>query len=191
MALTDNLRLGIDAMMNPGKLTKRGLSLGNALKFYYGLSIFPLLLYVLLGYALIILNHLARRVFLLSSLLSGVGYFWILVPACLFIDALVYQVVGKFFLNVWNGNYERTFAAATFGAIPAVLFYWLMLLPSIRALYVVIFGAWGLVVLTIAISNQQKASRLASFAVLAATVAFALFIIFGTVAILSTSFAGL
>ena len=70
--------------------------------------------------------------------------------------------MGKFFLAEWKDDYHRTFLALTFSVMPAVIFYWVTLIPVVNLLYYVLTPLWGIVILTIALSEQHKVSRLSA-----------------------------
>lgn len=168
-------------MFWPSKESAAKMGVKDALKLYYGVSLVPLLLFIVLGSICLNLGLVSNRfgaVPLVLSLLPGVGlnvllvafafaYFWVLIPVSLLIDAALYHLVGKNFLKLFKGGYERTFTALVFGFMPMLLLYWLFVIPGVNALALIVLPVWGFVVDVIALSVQQKVTRLQAFAVIA------------------------
>ncbi len=190
MGLGEDIKRGYRLLIYPGNETKQAFSLGKALAFYYELTAIPFVLFVILGYIAGSLGMATRLVPFYSSLsfvgllpalvLAAIFYFWIVEPIGLFINATIYQLVGKNFLKVWNGNYEKTFTAAVFGSLPTVLFYWLVTIPIVNALYIGIMSVWSLIVAVIALANQQKIRRIEAFWTIGAVTAIVLMLVFAT-----------
>ncbi len=201
MNFGEDLKRGYSALLHPGSESKPAFSIGRTLGFYYELTAIPFVLYVVIGYimASLGLNTTLMPFYgsfssigvLPALLLTAVLYFWILVPIGLFLDAVIYHLVGRNFLRLWNGNYERTFTAVMFGALPVMLFYWLVSIPVVNALYLGIMGVWGLVVLTVALSNQQKVKRIEAFWAMGSAVVLTLVLVMVVVLLIASAFAPL
>ena len=190
MGFAENIRRGYTSLLSPGSATKKHMSIMGALSFYYMLSIIPFVLFVAIG-SLVLAANMNMNVLpfwsnfgyqfgltttsFLFLLLGGILYFWVFVPIGIFINALLYQLVGKFFLNIWRGTYDKTFTAAMFGVLPSMLFYWLMPIPIINIFYLAVFGVWSFVVFVIALANQQKVARMSAFLGMLATVTIVVF----------------
>ncbi|MDE1845762.1 MAG: hypothetical protein KGH53_00550 [Candidatus Micrarchaeota archaeon] len=198
MKFMDGLRFGYEVMTRPATAAKRSLSAGEAIKIYYKLSVIPFLLYVAIS-IIIIEVGLSPVSSVLSSfstffssaisipliLITAIFTLWVAIPLGIAINSFFYQVVGKVFLNVWKGSYDKTFTAVMMAELPALMLYWLLAVPGLNFLYIVLVGIWQYVVLVIALSVQQKTTRLGAAAAVLITVAaiitVVLLIIFGFV----------
>lgn len=190
MSFLGDIKRGIDSVFHPDRNTKTGMSLGRALSFYYEFSILPFITFVIVASLMLYLNAAVFNTVPFLSMLYGstlgvvavaiaaVLLFWILVPIGFLINAAIYQVVGKYFLKVWKGDYSKTFMATMFGSLPIILFYWLMPIPILGAIAIAVFAIWSFVVLIIALSNAQKVSRLQSVGVVLISAAVIFIIVF-------------
>ncbi len=190
MSFVGDIKRGIDSVFHPDRNTKVGMSVGRALSFYYEFSILPFIAFVIVASLMLYLNAAVFNTVPFLSMLYGstlgvvavaiaaVLLFWILIPIGFLINAAIYQVIGKYFLRAWKGDYSKTFMATMFGSLPIVLFYWLMPVPVLGALAIAVFAVWSFVVLIIALSNAQKVSRLQSVGVVLISAAIIFIIVF-------------
>ena len=177
MSIMDNLKSAFDVLLHPGKETKKGMSIGDALKFYYSVMIIPLILGVIVSLALNASNLTVGVISVAGILLS----FVVLFPIGILVDAGLYHlVIGRLF-KLYKGDYSKPVMAFTYAMMPSVLVYWLVgpltskagflgglagVAPALGATYVVgevlsiIFGIWSIVIMIIALSNQVAISRL-------------------------------
>ena len=176
MSCKEELRFLWNLVWDPAKYTKRKLNFGAAIRLYYMLAAVPFVAYVVLGLISVYLGlpshrigatHLLTPLYILfasSSYLSviwgGIVLFFILLPIGMAIDAVVYQIIVKFFLNMWKGSYDTTFTALVYSSFPILLLLWLSVLPLFNSLFIIVAPIWSIVVLVIALSNQQNVTRL-------------------------------
>jgi len=115
----------------------------------------------------------------LNVLLVGFAlvYFWLLVPIGFFINSAIYQLVGKHFLRLFKEDYERTFTAMVFGSMPLLLLFWLFVVPGVNLLAFIVLPVWAFVVEVIALSSQQRITRLQSIGAMAVMAALALLVV--------------
>lgn len=179
----DELRFFWNLVWNPGKYAQRKLDFGGAVKLYYTLAILPFIVYVVLGSIAVALgvpthsfgtNSLLTPLYTVVASLSYVSILWggiilffVILPLGIAIDALIYQLVAKIFLNVWKGNYDTTFTALVYGLFPLLLLLWLSVIPLFNSLFIIIAPIWSLVVIVIALAAQQKVTRLNAFITMA------------------------
>ena len=122
------------------------MSVGDALKFYYSFALIPgIVAAIITG----ILGGLAAAVVMLVVIFA-------LEIVSIFIGAALYQLFGKFILRKFKNDYSVTFTAAVIASIPAILFYWIA--PITGGLSSIIFGIWGIILLTIVLMKLQKVS---------------------------------
>ena len=191
----EDLRLAYNTLLKPGKSTKKSMTSSAALKLYYKLTLLPFILFVVVGYLTSSAGTDWSSNFMMFSavlssimpaysalIVNAIMFFWILIPAGLLIDAFLYQVIGKFFLNVWKGNYSKTLTACVFGSLPLMLFYWIVPVQVIGKIALLVFGAWNFVVLIIAMSNQQNTTRMNALVSIAATGLFVILVLFASLA---------
>jgi len=188
MGFGNDLGLAWSIIKNPGKFAGKQMSYLSALRLYYEVTIIPFILSLVVGIPIILLGV---NMFLMpfSDVLIGAGLtiafiiglilsLWIIVPIGIFINAFIYQIVGKYILNAWNKDYEKTFVATLFGTLPEVFLYWLLPIPLLNAAAVVAMVVWDLIVLTISLSLQQRTSRINAFVAIIASVIFVIIIAF-------------
>ena len=191
MGFTKDVRKSFRLLFSPGKESAAKMDVMGALKFYYGASLIPLLLFLVVGVAIISLGMLPKVLgtgSMLSSLMPNVGlnvllvvvavvYFWLLVPIGFFINSAIYQLVGKHFLRLFKEDYERTFTAMVFGSMPLLLLFWLFVVPGVNLLAFIVLPVWAFVVEVIALSSQQRITRLQSIGAMAVMAALALLVV--------------
>ncbi len=184
------------SIFSPGKYLSKNFDIGNALSLYYRLSIIPILLSFLVGLLVAYTDPSATHVFtpLFSSLSIFVGAsiaviastlitLWVIVPICIFINAFIYHMFGKYFLKTFKFKYGKTFTGTMFGVFPLLFLYWLLFVPKLSVIVLPVVGVWEFIVLVIAMSSQQKISRLQSFGVLVASDLIILMLVFTAFAI--------
>jgi len=172
MIIVDELKEGFNIMLHPKSTTQKERKIGEALAFYYKISIIPLILYIIL--ALVVLPNAATGLSALSAGLSsgmlaifGILVLLIIIPIFLFVTAFLYHVFGKLF-KVFSNPYSNTLTATVYGLVPTILFYWLSSVP-LGSLVLIIFEIWAFIVMIFALANQQKTSALKAFAVIIVT----------------------
>ncbi|MFP3215154.1 MAG: hypothetical protein RXR32_01205 [Candidatus Micrarchaeota archaeon] len=194
MGFGNDLGLVWGIIRNPGKFAGKQMNYLSALKLYYEATIIPFILSLVVGIPIILLGV---NIFLMpfSKTLISAGLtiafiiglvisLWIMVPIGIFINAFIYQIVGKYILNAWNKDYEKTFVATLFGTLPEVFLYWLLPIPLLNAVALAAMVVWSLIVLIISLSLQQKTSRINAFVVIVASVLFVIIIAFLFMALL-------
>ena len=196
MGFGNDLGLAWSIIKNPGKFAGKQMSYLSALRLYYEVTIIPFILSLVVGIPIILLGV---NMFLMpfSDVLIGAGLtiafiiglilsLWIIVPIGIFINAFIYQIVGKYILNAWNKDYEKTFVATLFGTLPEVFLYWLLPIPLLNVAVVVAMVVWDLIVLTISLSLQQRTSRINAFVAIVASALFVIIIAFLFMALISS-----
>ncbi len=169
MDIIDDLKKGFDIMLGPSRHIPKSGGIAGTLKFYYKATFIPLLLAVVFAYFLhptfpgfgMMNGYYALASFTLSMylILLVIGV-WVIIPVSSAVNAFVYHVVGKFFLNVWKGKYDATFNATLLSALPFALLVFLLPIPGIRALYLFFAVFWHMILLTIALAVLQKVKRM-------------------------------
>lgn len=176
MAYIDELRFFWNMIWKPDKGSKRQLDLGSAIRLYYTLAVIPFIAYAIIGSIVValgvgsaslgttsamgLLSGVITSISYLSVFWGGIVLFFILIPLGIAIDAAIYQVIAKTFLNAWKGTYDRTFAAMVYGIFPVIMLLWLSLVPLFNSIYIIIAPIWGIIIFVIALSTQQRITRL-------------------------------
>lgn len=182
-----DVKKAFNALFHPSKETAVNFSLKRALTFYYKASVIPLVLTVLVGYAVMSLWSLPSTLPInymsgmlggspLSLLIYTIVILWIMIPIGFFINAFIYQLVGKRLLKVFKQGYEKTFTAMVFGELPSVMLYWLNVVPLANLIFIIIVAVWSFIMQIIALSVQQKTTRLQALGVLLTTIVLAIII---------------
>lgn len=184
---TSSIKKAYDILFHPGKASEEKIKLSTAFKFYFKIAIIGFLIYALTGTVMLHFNYKIPHFSLLFSffpnyffdiLISGIILFFILIPIGLIIDAAIYHLFGKFLLKAWNGNYSLTLNAAVFASVPALLLSWLLLIHYIKIIGILLIGIWEFVILIIALSGQQKTTRVNAFISVFASILFVILIAF-------------
>lgn len=117
--------------------------------------------------------------------LADIVFLLVIPPIGIFIDSLIYHLIGKSFLKEFKKDWSKTFTGVMYGALPALTFYWLLFIPVVGVIFLGIIAIWGFLNAVIAIANQQRITRLQSFGVYLVTLFILLLIvlIFSSVAI--------
>ncbi|MEM3205273.1 MAG: hypothetical protein QXV17_00755 [Candidatus Micrarchaeaceae archaeon] len=185
--ILENIRRGANSLFCPEKSATGKLSISSSLKIYYPIAVISTIIYIALAFLLhfagVVPGGFLGNYYGMMGYLPGFGagsilgkaigfvlFALVLIPIGIFINAAIYHAVGKYLLRAFNGTYEKTFAAAMFGEMPLILFYWLTALPVAGIIFVGIFSVWGIIVFIIALAAQQKTTRVSSAVVLFATV---------------------
>ena len=205
MVIVDAVRKSIGIMLNPGKESKKKMSVAESLTLYYKMAIVPIILSIIFGFAasMVLGTHYkslvtndaafgAIRGFSAAILISLFVFAILIEPICLLVSAFIVQLVGGPLLQTFKGTFENTYAAFIYAAMPLILFIFLAATLNPLAIFVyLILSVWSVVVLIIALANQQKISRLASLCILilSSIVSMILYmvIIFGFAAIVASS----
>jgi hypothetical protein len=179
MGIPNDLGLWWNIIRDPGRYAGKQMGFQSSLKLYYEASIIPISISLVLGVALILfgINAYAPwsspfvRFGLLAAFIIGlVLMLWVLIPISIFVNAFIYHIVGKYILKAWNKSYEKTFVATLFGTLPQLFLSWLLPIPFINIFALMAIFVWGLIVLIISLSEQQKTSRINAFVTLIASV---------------------
>lgn len=96
---------------------------------------------------------------------ADIFFLLIIPPIAMFIDSLIYQLIGGHFLKAFKQDLHKTFTALMFGALPALVLYWLLFIPGLNYIMLPIITVWGFLVAIVALSNQQKITRSEAFVV--------------------------
>jgi len=179
MIIVDELKEGFNIMLHPKTATQKERKIGEALAFYYKMSIIPLILYIILALAVPSASATGLFTGLLSGLLviNGILALLVVIPISLFVIAFLYHIFGKLF-RVFSNPYSNTFTATVYGIVPTILFYWLSPVP-LGSFVLIIFEIWAFIVTILAIANQQKTSALKAFAVIITPIVIILLIVAG------------
>ncbi len=187
MGFVDRLKKGFSLLFNPSRDAKGNYSIGKSLKFYYSVAVLAAIFAAIVFTA----AHFAGVPVASNPFLSGafgasasiyIGLLFIalmlfvLVPIGMFIDAALYHLVGKFFLNTFKGAYEKTFAAVTAATAPIMLLFWLLYIPIVGMAFAVLIGIWELVLVVIALSVQHRTTRVNAVVVMLVTLVASLLI---------------
>jgi len=170
MIIVDELKEGFNIMLHPKSATQKKRKIGEALLFYYKISIIPLLLYIILSLVMLIYaaGLSAVGMFFFGMLaMYGILMFVVIIPIFIFVIAFIFHIFGKLF-EVFNNPYSNTFTATVYGALPTILFYWLNLVP-LGSWVLKIFDIWAFIITIFALANQQKTSALKVFEVIIGT----------------------
>ncbi|MCW6159536.1 MAG: hypothetical protein LVQ95_00395 [Candidatus Micrarchaeales archaeon] len=178
MHIIDDLKMGFQVMLRPGETTKKSMEIGQAYSFYYKATLLPLVALIIIS--LIIAGALAASPLgsLFGGLLGSVGLatavvvpilaVWILIPISILINGGLYHLFG-----MWTGQFKqdfnKTLTATMFSKMPTTIFLFALVVPATIALFP-LFVIWELVVLVIALSNQQKVKWNVAFGVVVITV---------------------
>ncbi|MGC8495875.1 MAG: hypothetical protein ACP5MX_01560 [Candidatus Micrarchaeia archaeon] len=161
--ISNNYKIAFDAILHPGTSTKKAMSIGDAIKFYYSIAIIPLVLGIIISIA--IGTHVSKLMpfgavagLAMAALLFAM--YAVIMPIGIVIDSGVYHIVIKRLFNMYNKDYRAVFSAFTYAMIPAILFYWLIMIPVLGFVVLLLMGVWSFIIEIIALANLLSMSRL-------------------------------
>ena len=190
MECINDIKGAIMAVIHPNRHTKRKMTVPEALTFYYKIggasfvvaAIVELVVYMLKGSAVGGGLGLYKGLFGLglpepfaSILMAGV-ILLVFAPLSFFINSAIYQFICKDIFGIWRGNYSRTFTASVFSYLPIAMLFWGIMLPYVHPLFMAVAAIWSIIVLLIALSNQQGISVLRSAGAMALTTLSVMFV---------------
>lgn len=169
----DQAKQTIGIMLHPEKATAASKGIREAVVWYYKLSVVPLIITIILaaivGGAVITLPSVLGSP---AAQLSGLGYaaalgaagivllyFIVLIPVGLLVGAGLLHFFGKYVFRKFKEDYAHTLTATVYQTAPAVLFFWLFVIPLLGTVANIVIGIWSLVVYIFALSNLQKISK--------------------------------
>ena len=169
MIIVDELKEGFNIMVHPDSATQKKRKIGEALLFYYKVSIVPLILYII--FALVVpptsINLITGTVSSSMLVLWGLLFIFILMPIGIFFTSLLYHLFGKLF-KIFRNPYSNTFTATVYGIVPYILFFWLIP-SSLEPFLLIIFDIWSFVIMVVALRYQQKTSTYKAVGIVIAT----------------------
>ncbi len=179
MLFVDEIRTGINIMLHPTEATKGSKDIGGIFTYYYKLSFIPLVLMIIVMLALVsLIGGIMNRISVIGSAFAGLGIFsaivfpiailWVFMPIGFLVSAGLLQIFGKL-SRQFKADYVKTLNAVIYGAVPSILFYWIFFVPLLGGIVNIIMAVWGLIVLIIALANQQKMSAFTALGVVILT----------------------
>lgn len=192
MLFVDEIRTGINIMLHPTAATKGSKDIGGIFTYYYKLSFIPLVLMIIVMLALAslvggIMNKIPAiggafaALGILGAIVLPIAILWVFMPIGFLVSAGLLQIFGKL-SKQFKADYAKTLNAVIYGAVPSVLFYWIFFVPLLGGAVNIIMSIWGLIVLIIALANQQRMGSFAALGVIILT-AIVVGIIVGLVAL--------
>ena len=181
MGLYANLKRGLVSLVHPGAESSGKVGISKALSIYYPVAVVGLVLALIVSYGYSYAYHTMPTGYFNDSYghaILLVALYLVLIPISIFIDAAIYHIIGKHFLNAWKGDYQKSFAAYMFGVLPFVSLYWLAQVPIIRIPVTLIIAAWSVVMIVISFASQHKIKRVEAAVVVLVTLIAALTIVF-------------
>lgn len=164
MGIFADLKKGFEVMLRPTENTKANMEIGAAYSWYYRATLIPLI--VLIIVALILASAFAASpIFsIIGSSFAGLGivaaivvpilFVWVLIPISIFINAGLYHIIGQW-TGTFKGDFNKTLTAVMFSQMPTTIFLFSLIIPATAAFFV-LFIVWDLIVLLLALANQQK-----------------------------------
>lgn len=174
MGIYENITRGISSLTHPSSEGSKSLRISESLLIYYPIALISLILAIIVNYAYRSYSGATTYMhgFVAMHPIALAIVYLVAIPIGIFIDAAIYQLVGKYFLNAFKGAYSKTFAAYTFAIMPFLALYWIAQIPILIIPLDMLIAIWSMVILVIAIAAQHKIKR--TDAVITVITAFAL-----------------
>lgn len=167
MMILDEVREQFGVMAHPGAKMK-ARSAREAMAYYYKVALVPLVLSLLLAWAVgsaVLGSQLGASG--LAALEVFVALFFLVIePAGLLFTALVLQLIGANLFKAFKGGYADTLSALVCAALPPMMFMWLLAVPIVGLIVLIIMGIWSFILEIVGVAKMNKTSRLSAFAVL-------------------------
>lgn len=78
----------------------------------------------------------------LAVLLTDIVFLLIVPVVGIFINSLIYHLIGRSFLKEFKRPWARTFTGVMYGALPALAFFWLLFIPVLSLVFLGIIVVW-------------------------------------------------
>ncbi len=186
-----DLRSGLAVMLHPGDNTKKTMEIGAAYAWYYRVTAIPLV--ILIIFALAVATAFYASPIAAVSSVVGLGvvaaivlpilFMWVLIPINIFISAGLFHIVAGW-MGEFKGDFEKTLSAVVYSKMPSSIFLFTLIAPAILVVAPV-FAIWELVVLLLALSNQQKVKWTVALGVVLITV----IVVTAVVSVITAAFA--
>ncbi len=99
-------------------------------------------------------------IFAILILVLGTIFFaWVAVPINLFFWSIVYFIIGRWLLKIFEGEYDNTASAFVYSAAPFAVFAWVIAIPLLNLILVPLLVGWQFVILVFALANQEAISK--------------------------------
>jgi len=198
MHIVDELRMGLQAMLRPGEMTKKSMEVGEAYSFYYKATLLPLVAMIIVSLALAgaiaasplgsLLGGVVGGGALASAIAIPILTIWVIIPISILIDGGLYHIFGRW-TGQFKGDFNKTLTATMFSFMPTTIFLFALIVPTSIGLFP-LFIIWDLIVLVLALQNQQKVGWNIAFGVVVITVAVIAAIIGIVLSVLAISLSG-
>lgn len=186
-----DLRSGFAVMLHPGDNTKKTMDIGAAYAWYYRVTAVPLI--VLIIFALILATAFYASPIAAFGPIAGLGFvaaiilpvlfMWVVIPINIFISAGLFHIVARC-IGEFKGEFRKTLSAVVYSKMPSSIFLFTLIVPAVLVIAPV-FALWELIVLLLALSNQQKIKWTVALGVVLITV----IIVTAVVSIVTTALA--
>lgn len=174
---------------------KQGSRMGM-LKLYYRAIILPMIISIIVSAVLIglygnlsnvlinsVTQYISKGVIgtLGSNLvieLSIIFLYLVFFPLAIMIFSVIFHLIVKILLRLYTGTHVNTFGTSVYGALPFVLFFWVLIIPGLSAIFYVLI-IWSIAAFVYASSTRHNISKaralggLGSFAVVMILIGFA------------------
>ena len=191
-----DFKMGVKSALFLGANEERITNRIAMLKLYYRAIVLPMIISVIIGAILIsfygsLPNVLIESIlpYMSIGILSGISpsimieasiifLYLILFPFAIMTFSLVFHFISKILLRLYNGTQTNTFSASIYAALPFVLFFWVLMIPQLGAIFYVLL-IWSIIAFVYASSAKHNISKgralgsLASFAIVTLLVGFA------------------
>jgi hypothetical protein len=174
LLFTAEWRQALRILKHPANNTKKSMDIGDSLRFYYKLSVIPILLTLAVAIIVSCISGSIKYAMLFSavSLLT--------VPINLILTSGPLHLVGKLF-GKFKKPYDNTFTASVYSIVPSLLISWMTssvaaLLQPGMAYYAVVLSIAVIcfiveaVIWLFAISNLQKITKLTAIGLVLLTI---------------------
>jgi hypothetical protein len=105
------------------------------------------------------LSGLIGAIALVLLILGTIFYAWIAIPFYLFVNSLIYHILGKYIFRVFKNEFDNTASAFVYSATPFAVFAWVIVIPIIGVIASLILGGWEITILVFSLSNQEGITK--------------------------------
>ena len=159
---------------------------------YYKAIIIPLIITLILATALIISGYNLSSSFASEFIpyvagnylnlfgvyfivgISIIFFYLVFAPFCIMVFSILFHIINKHIFRVISYGHTQSFNASIYGALPLLLFFWILIVPQLYLITYVLL-IWSIIIFIFAISSYHRISKVKAFG------SFWLFIIFITI----------
>ncbi|MFI5412377.1 MAG: hypothetical protein ACHQX1_00615 [Candidatus Micrarchaeales archaeon] len=186
MIFVDELKWAFGVMLHPEQNTKKTMDSIEAFLMYYKASLIPVLIAIIIEVILgsllwssiissiqpfvssipiigsiigPVIGAFAASIFVALLIAATILLVWIIIPLSVFLNSIIYHVVGKYIFRIFKNEFDTTASAFAYSVAPYAALAWTIAIPAINILVFIIAAGWQITILVYSLANQEEISK--------------------------------